>query len=100
MTWTLDDLESHIVPFVTSTFIHITSVHMAAWSLIVNGRTDEHTRKCKLLGHVARRRRKNSKILLEKNKLLSHSIVCDNRIQPSYKMAKEIDFETGNSRKF
>ena len=40
LTLTLDDLESHIVRFVSSTSIHITIDHMAPLSLIVDGRTD------------------------------------------------------------
>ena len=42
LTLTLDDLESHIIRFVSSTSIHITIVHMAPLSLIVNRRTDRH----------------------------------------------------------
>ena len=36
----LDDLEIYIVRFVSSTTIHITVVHKAQLSLVVNGRTD------------------------------------------------------------
>ena len=42
-TLTLDDLESHIVRFVSSTSIHITIVHMVLLSSIVNGRMDGQT---------------------------------------------------------
>ena len=40
LTLNLEALESHIVRFVSLTSIHITIVHMALLSLIVNGRTD------------------------------------------------------------
>ena len=43
LTLTLDDLESHIVGFLSSTSIHISMVHMAPLSLIVNGQTDGRT---------------------------------------------------------
>ena len=62
VTLTLDDLEYYIVRFVSSTSIHIAIVHMTSLSLIMNGPTEGHSRKCKLWGHVPRERGKNSKI--------------------------------------
>ena len=43
LTLTSDDFESHIVRFVSSTSIHIIIVHMAPFSLIVNGGTGGQT---------------------------------------------------------
>ena len=43
LTLTLDHLENHIVRFVSSTSIHIIIVHMAPFSLIVNGGTGGQT---------------------------------------------------------
>ena len=62
LTLTLNHLENHIVQFVSSTSIHITTVHMAfiefdyEWT---DGRTYQ---KCKFWGHVAHERDKNSEI--------------------------------------
>ena len=43
LTLTLDDLESHISRFVSSTSIHTYIVYMGALSLIVDVRTDGRT---------------------------------------------------------
>ena len=44
LTLTLDDLQSHIVQFLSSTSIHITTGYMVPLGLIVtNGRTDGWT---------------------------------------------------------